>query len=160
MTFLVLPDTNLFPQASIIHYSQLLTRQHSTKLQLCELIFKVPTITWGVLPGHILTNLIINWAMMTGNGENPQVYGQWTIDDPQNWLFANRLGRRRVYQHGFPGLSTSKTRVLCHLQQVENKRMKSDFNEQVSGCQPRRQSGHMVGGTVIGDIHVMKGPLE
>ena len=21
-------------------------------------------------------------AMPTGNGENPQVYGQWTIDDP------------------------------------------------------------------------------
>jgi len=29
--------------------------------------------------------------MPTGNGENPQVYGQWTIDDCQNWLFANRL---------------------------------------------------------------------
>jgi len=45
-------------------------------------------------------------ATLTGNGENPQVYGQWTIDDCQNRLFANR--RRRVYQHGFPGLSTSK----------------------------------------------------
>jgi len=47
-------------------------------------------------------------AMPTGNGENPQVYGQWTIDDPQNWLFASRLRRQRVFQHGFPGLSTSK----------------------------------------------------
>ena len=29
-------------------------------------------------------------TMPTGNGENPQVglYGQWTIDDCQNWLFA------------------------------------------------------------------------
>ena len=30
-------------------------------------------------------------AMPTENEENPQVDGQWTIDDPQNWLFANRL---------------------------------------------------------------------
>ena len=30
--FLLLPDTNLLPQAGITHYSQLLTRQHSTKL--------------------------------------------------------------------------------------------------------------------------------
>jgi len=30
-------------------------------------------------------------AMLTGNGENPQVNVQWTIDDYQNWLFANRL---------------------------------------------------------------------
>jgi len=37
--------------------------------------------------------------MPTGNGENPQVYEQCTIDDPQNWLFARR--RRRVFQHGF-----------------------------------------------------------
>ena len=76
-----------------------------------KLIFKVPTTTWGVPPGHILTNLIINWlwmAMPTGNGENSQVYGQWTIDDSQNWLFAKRLRRQRVYQHGFSGLSISK----------------------------------------------------
>ena len=30
--FLLLPDTNFIPQAGITHYSQLLTRQHSTKL--------------------------------------------------------------------------------------------------------------------------------
>ena len=62
-------------------------------------------------PGHILTNLIINW-LLDGNadrkwGKSPSIW-QWTIDDCQNWLFANRLRRRRVYQHGFPGLSTSK----------------------------------------------------
>ena len=32
VAFLLLPDTNLLPQAGITHYSQLLTRQHSTKL--------------------------------------------------------------------------------------------------------------------------------
>jgi len=26
--------------------------------------------------------------MPTGSWENPQVYGQWTIEDSQNWLFA------------------------------------------------------------------------
>ena len=38
----------------------------------------------------------------------PQVYGQWTIEDSENWVFANRLRRRRVCQHRFPGLSISK----------------------------------------------------
>ena len=28
--------------------------------------------------------------MPTGSWENPQVYGQWTIEDSENWLFANR----------------------------------------------------------------------
>ena len=29
-------------------------------------------------------------AMLTGNGENPQVYGQWTIDDPKtDYLLAD-----------------------------------------------------------------------
>ena len=62
VAFLLLPDTNLLPQAGITHYSQLLTRQHSTKLFLVcvcvcvflsrsKLIFKVPTTTWGVPPG-------------------------------------------------------------------------------------------------------------
>ena len=27
--------------------------------------------------------------------------------------------------------------------------MKSDFNQQILGCWPRRQSGHIVGGTVL-----------
>ena len=34
VAFLLLPDTNLLPQAGITHYSLLLTRQHSTKLLL------------------------------------------------------------------------------------------------------------------------------
>ena len=59
VAFLLLPDTNLLPQAGITHYSQLLTRQHSTKLLLVfffvffffvflsrsKLNFKVPTTT-------------------------------------------------------------------------------------------------------------------
>ena len=58
VAFLLLPDTNLLPQAGITHYSQLLTRQHSTKLLLVffffffffflsrsKLHFKVPTTT-------------------------------------------------------------------------------------------------------------------
>ena len=32
LRILLLPDTNLLPQVGITHYSQLLTRQHSTKL--------------------------------------------------------------------------------------------------------------------------------
>ena len=49
---LLLPDTNLLPQAGITHYSQLLTRQHSNKLLLVfffflsrQLIFNIPTTT-------------------------------------------------------------------------------------------------------------------
>ena len=61
-------------------------------------------------------------AMPTGNGENPQVYRQWTIDDPQNWQFANRLRRRRVYQHGFPGLSTSKNQGAVPLGAYERRK--------------------------------------
>ena len=82
VAFLLLPDTNLPPQVAITHYSQLLTRWHSTKLLLMfffffffffflsrsKLIFKVPTTTWGVPPGHILTNLIINW-LLDGNAD-------------------------------------------------------------------------------------------
>ena len=48
---------------------------------------------------------------------------------------------------------------LFSLSKLKNKRMKGDFNYQISGCQPRRQSGHMVGGTVFGGIHGMNGPL-
>ena len=48
VAFLLLLDTSLLSQASITHYSQLLTLQHSTKLLLLsrsKLIFKVPTTT-------------------------------------------------------------------------------------------------------------------
>ena len=39
VAFLLLPDTNLLPQTGITHYSQLLTRQHSTKLLLVFFCF-------------------------------------------------------------------------------------------------------------------------
>ena len=32
--------------------------------------------------------------MPTGNGENPQFYGQWTIEDSQNGLCAKTLQRQ------------------------------------------------------------------
>jgi len=51
-------------------------------------------------------------AMPTGNGENPQVYGQWTIDDCQNWLFAE--GEESTSMD-FQVCQPQKTRVLCHL---------------------------------------------
>ena len=46
-------------------------------LSRSKLIFKVPTTTWGVPPGHILTNLIINW-LLDGNanrkwGKSPSI---------------------------------------------------------------------------------------
>ena len=85
-----------------------MTRQH---FLLCKkqnktncwskLIFKVSTTTWGASPSHILTKLIIN-ALLDANADRK--LGK-SIKDSQNWLFANRL-RRRVGQHGFPGLST------------------------------------------------------
>ena len=110
--FLLLPDTNLLPQAGITHYSQLLTWQHSTKLFLVgfflnwsKLIFKVLTTTWGVPPGYILTNLIINW-LLDGNA-NRKWEKSPSIRTVNNWwlpnlLFANRL--RRVW---LPWLQTS-----------------------------------------------------
>ena len=42
VAFLLLSDTNLLPQAGITHYSQLLTRQHSTKLLLVFFFFFFP----------------------------------------------------------------------------------------------------------------------
>jgi len=35
-------------------------------------------------------------AMPTGNGENPQFYGQWTVEDSQNGLYAKSLQRQRI----------------------------------------------------------------
>ena len=29
--------------------------------------------------------------MLTGNWENPQFYGQWKVEDSQNWLFAKKF---------------------------------------------------------------------
>ena len=70
--FLLLLHTSLLSQAGITHYSQQRTLQHSTKLLLVfffgclfflsqsKLIFKIPTTTLRVPPGHILIILIIN----------------------------------------------------------------------------------------------------
>ena len=53
---------------------------------------------------HPGCHLFFSWVACRGKG----VYGQWTIDDPPNWLFAYSLRRRKVCQHRFPRLSTSK----------------------------------------------------
>ena len=49
-------------------------------------------------------------SMLTGNGENPQFYGQWTDEDSQNWLLATNfiLTRQRSLSAWIPGLSTFK----------------------------------------------------
>ena len=52
--------------------------------------------------------------MLTGNRENPQFYGQWTVQDSQNELFAKILQRQRVWSAWIPGLLTLKIqRCLC-----------------------------------------------
>ena len=47
--------------------------------------------------------------MWTGNGENPQFYGQWTVQDSQNGLCAKILPRQRILSARIPGLLTLKT---------------------------------------------------
>ena len=61
----------------------------------------------GVTPAHILTNVIINWLLDTvqWDGENLQFYGQWTVEDFQNWLCAKSSTSLSVW---IPGLSTLK----------------------------------------------------
>ena len=46
--------------------------------------------------------------MSTGNGENPQFYGQWTVQDSQNGLWAKSLRRQRILSAWIPGLLTLK----------------------------------------------------
>ena len=46
--------------------------------------------------------------MPIGNGKNPQFYGQWTVDDPQNWQFVKSLTRQRTLSAWIPSLSTLK----------------------------------------------------
>ena len=46
--------------------------------------------------------------MPTGNGENPQFYGQWTVEDSQNGLCAKSLQRQRILSAWIPGLLTLK----------------------------------------------------
>ena len=53
--------------------------------------------------------------MPTGNGENAQFYGQWTVQDSQNGLFANVYKDKEFYQLGFQVCWPWKFRVVCHL---------------------------------------------
>ena len=52
VAFLLLPDTNLLPQAGITHYSQLLTRQHSTKLLLVFFFLSHLSLSSKFRPAH------------------------------------------------------------------------------------------------------------
>ena len=64
-----------------------------------ELIFKVPTTTWGVPPGHIFYNLITN-ALLDANADRKP--GKFY------WLFAKSSRRRRSLSAWIPGLSNLK----------------------------------------------------
>ena len=46
-------------------------------------------------------------SMPTGNGENPQFYGQWTDEVSQNGLCAKSLQRQRILSAWIPGLLTN-----------------------------------------------------
>ena len=71
--------------------------------------FKVPTTTWGVPPGHILTNLIINWLLDANAdrkwGKSPilRAVNGWRLPK-----LAKRLTRQRSLSAWIPGLSTLK----------------------------------------------------
>ena len=56
--------------------------------------------------------------MLTGNGENPQIYGQSTVQDSQNGLCAKSLPRQRVLSAWIPGLLTLKNRVTATLRSL------------------------------------------
>ena len=46
--------------------------------------------------------------MPTGNGENPQFYEQWTVEDSENWLYAKSFTRQKSLSAWIPGLSILK----------------------------------------------------
>ena len=101
------------------HSSTLLKLFFVIKICQSKLTFKVLTATWGALPSHILTNLIIN-ALLDANanrklGKSPSIQ-QWTVEDSQNCLFANRLRRWSVYRYGFQICRPQKCRVEYHLE--------------------------------------------
>ena len=54
-------------------------------------------------------------GMPIGNEENPQFYGQRTVEDSQNGLYAKSLQRQRILSAWTPGLLTLKFRGACHL---------------------------------------------
>ena len=60
--------------------------------------------------------------MPTGNGENPQFYGQWTVWDSQNGLCAKIFRKQRILSAWIPGLLTLKIQgYLPPLIKVEDK---------------------------------------
>ena len=46
--------------------------------------------------------------MPTGNGENPQFYGQWTIEDSQKLTVHDKFNKTKKLSAWIPDLSTSK----------------------------------------------------
>ena len=84
------------------HYTTLLNSFVKNKIISWS---KVPTTTSGVLPGHILTNFIIN-ALLDANpdrklGKSPIVHSK---------LFAKSLRRQRSWSAWIPGLLTRKSK--------------------------------------------------
>ena len=61
VAFLLLPDTNLLPQAGITHCSQLLTRQHSTKLFL---VFFFSSLTTVPSENQCLSSGAYEWPVL------------------------------------------------------------------------------------------------
>ena len=57
---------------------------------------------WGV---PILETLwyLKNEEITAGNGENPQFYRQWTVEDSQNWLCTKSSQRQRILSAWIPG---------------------------------------------------------
>ena len=73
-------EQSLRTRLGITHYWHNSTLLNSMCFSLS--IFKVPTTTWGYLPGHILTKWIINW-LLDGNADwkwekLPRI---WTVND-------------------------------------------------------------------------------
>ena len=123
VAFLLLLHTSLLSQAGIMHYSQQLTLQHSTKLLFVlfflsrsKLNFKVPTTTWRVPPGHILTNLIINW-LLDANA-NRKCTDSERFETPKTDRVLNFYKDKEFYQLGFQVCWSWKCRGACHLKTV------------------------------------------
>ena len=85
------------------HYSPLVVTWHNwtllnsffTKKNWSKLIFKVPTTISRVPPSHILTNLIMNTLLDANNDRELGKYPRYMVENSHNWLFANRLRRRK-----------------------------------------------------------------
>ena len=84
-----------------------------------KLIFKVPTTTWGVPPGHILTNLIINWLLDVDAyrkwGKSPIL---WTVNGwrlPKLTIRYNFNKTKKSISLDSRFVDLESNRVLCHL---------------------------------------------